>query len=62
MYFVHSFYCEPAEKEIILSKTNYAGTDYCSSFQKENIFACQFHPEKSGEKGLIIYKNLANLC
>jgi len=61
MYFVHSFYCEPKEKEIILSKTNYAGIDYCSSFQKENIFACQFHPEKSGEKGLIIYKNLANL-
>jgi len=62
MYFVHSFYCQPVEKEIILSKTNYAKIDYCSSFQKENIFACQFHPEKSGEKGLIIYENLANLC
>ena len=61
MYFVHSFYCQPEDEEIILSETDYAGETYCSSLKKDNIFACQFHPEKSGEKGLLIYKNLANL-
>jgi len=61
MYFVHSFYCIPDSKIFSLSETNYAGLDYCSALQDRNIFACQFHPEKSGEKGLIIYKNLANL-
>lgn len=61
MYFVHSFYCLPKSKEVILSKTNYAELDYCSAFQKGNVFACQFHPEKSGEKGLTIYKNFGNL-
>ncbi len=61
MYFVHSFYVLPSDKEVILSETNYAGLDYCSSLQSKNVFACQFHPEKSGEKGLIIYKNLVDL-
>lgn len=61
MYFVHSFYCIPDSKGFFLSETNYAGLDYCSALQNKNIFACQFHPERSGEKGLIIYKNLANL-
>ena len=40
------------------SKTTYGNTEYCSSIQKNNIFACQFHPEKSGEIGMNIYKNL----
>ena len=61
MYFVHSFYCVPEDKSIVLSQTNYAGLDYCSSLQKKNVFACQFHHEKSGKTGLTIYKNFANL-
>jgi len=61
MYFVHSFYVLPADTNVILSETNYAGLNYCSSLRTKNIFACQFHPEKSGEKGLLIYENLANL-
>ncbi len=61
MYFVHSFYVLPASKDVILSETNYADLKYCSSLQDKNVFACQFHPEKSGEKGLMIYKNLNNL-
>lgn len=61
MYFVHSFYVLPDEKKVILSETNYASLNYCSSLQEKNVFACQFHPEKSGENGLIIYKNLFNL-
>lgn len=61
MYFVHSFYVAPVLKEIILSQTPYAGLNYCSSLQIRNVFACQFHPERSGPIGLQIYKNLAAL-
>lgn len=57
MYFVHSYYVKPDAEENILTKTNYSGLEYCSSIQKDNIFAAQFHPEKSGKKGLEIYRN-----
>jgi glutamine amidotransferase len=57
MYFVHSFYAQPASQEAVLSVTDYGGLNYCSSIIKENIFACQFHPEKSGLPGIDIYKN-----
>jgi glutamine amidotransferase len=57
MYFVHSYYVKPDDEDVILSNTNYSGLEYCSSLRKGNIFATQFHPEKSGEKGLEIYKN-----
>ena len=58
MYFVHSFYVEP-EEPVGLSQTNYDGQKYISSIQKDNIFACQFHPEKSAKEGLKIYDNWA---
>jgi len=61
MYFVHSYYVVPEENEVIVSKTSYAGIDYVSSIQKNNIFACQFHPEKSGVKGIEIYKKWAQI-
>lgn len=57
MYFVHSYYVLPTEQEVVLSSTSYCGTEYCSSIKQNNIFATQFHPEKSGELGLKIYKN-----
>jgi len=57
MYFVHSFYIKPESDQYNLSQTQYAGIKYCSSIKKENLFACQFHPEKSGEHGINIYKN-----
>lgn len=60
MYFVHSYYVVPEDTDLITSYTNYEGTEYCSSIKFDNIFATQFHPEKSGSKGLIIYKNFAN--
>ena len=60
MYFVHSFYVEP-EDPVGLSQTNYDGHFYVSSIQKGNIFACQFHPEKSAKEGLKIYKNWAEI-
>lgn len=57
MYFVHSYYVNPFLNSCILSKTNYDGKSFCSSVIKNNIFATQFHPEKSGANGLLIYKN-----
>lgn len=57
-YFVHSFYVIP-EEDVTLTKTEYGGIIYTSSIIKNNIFACQFHPEKSGEVGLKIYQNWA---
>ena len=59
MYFVHSFYVSPENDDVTLSSTSYAGIDYTSSLLKDNIFACQFHPEKSADKGLSIYTNWA---
>jgi len=57
MYFVHSYYAMPEHENDILCSTNYGGIEYCSAVQHNNIFATQFHPEKSGDKGLSIYKN-----
>ncbi|ALL04392.1 hypothetical protein AQ505_02080 [Pedobacter sp. PACM 27299] len=61
MYFVHSYYVDPADEFCILTKTNYEGLEYCSGVLKDNIFATQFHPEKSAQKGVSIYKNWATL-
>jgi len=59
VYFIHSYYVETDNKECVLSKTKYESVNYISSVQQGNIFATQFHPEKSGEKGLSIYRNWA---
>jgi imidazole glycerol-phosphate synthase subunit HisH len=58
MYFLHSNYVLPLNKNIILSKTIYGNNEFCSSLKQNNIFATQFHPEKSGRTGLNIYQNL----
>jgi len=58
MYFVHSFFVEPENENLVLSKTVYNDYEYCSAIQYNNIFACQFHPEKSGEIGMEIYKTM----
>ena len=57
VYFVHSYYLE-AEEPIVTATTEYV-TDIHASVQKGNLFACQFHPEKSGENGLRILQNFA---
>ena len=46
------------DNKIILTFTDYEKTKFCSSILKENIFACQFHPEKSGLNGIKLIKNL----
>ena len=60
-YFAHSFYAEPSDKKIISSKVHYSNFDYCSSISNNKIFAFQFHPEKSGERGLEIYQKFIEL-
>ncbi len=59
MYFVHSFYARPADRDAVLAVTQYGDLEFCSSVQRGNIFACQFHPERSGAAGLKIYRNIA---
>ncbi len=60
VYFVHSLYPVPIEKEIICTETEYSET-FTSSVAKKNIYGTQFHPEKSGEIGLKILKNFARM-
>ena len=57
MYFVHSFFVAPTEKQDIATETTYENIKYCSAIKKNNIFATQFHPEKSAKLGLQLYKN-----
>lgn len=59
-YFVHSFYCEPKEKTAIIAISDY-GIRFAAVIHKNNIFGCQFHPEKSQTVGLQILKNFSNL-
>lgn len=61
MYFVHSFYVLPKIDEVILTKTNYEGFEYASAVSKNNVFAVQFHPEKSGPGGLKVYQNFSKI-
>lgn len=57
-YFVHSYYVEPDEKGLVSTLTDY-GIKFTSSIFKDNIFATQFHPEKSQKKGLMVLENFA---
>lgn len=61
MYFVHSYIVQPQAPDVILSTSCYGQVEFCSSLQRGNIFACQFHPERSGAAGLKVYENLARL-
>ena len=60
VYFVHSYYLEAEEESIVKASAEY-GVHIHASVEKENVFACQFHPEKSGKYGLEILKNFAEL-
>jgi glutamine amidotransferase len=59
-YFVHSYYVKPAEAELTACVTEYA-IEYCSGIAAGNVFAFQFHPEKSSAAGLRILKNFGGL-
>jgi glutamine amidotransferase len=60
VYFVHSYYPEPADQKDIAAETEY-GIRFCCSVEHDNVYATQFHPEKSGAVGLQILKNFVRL-
>ena len=60
VYFVHSYYLEAEDEQIVKASTDYV-THIHASVESGNVFACQFHPEKSGDVGLQILKNFAAL-
>lgn len=60
VYFVHSYYLKAAEEEIVKASTEYS-VHIHASVEKDNVFACQFHPEKSSDVGLSILKNFVEL-
>ena len=62
MYFVHSYYVKPDDPIKVLAKTCYGQMEFCSSLYSGNVFATQFHPERSGPQGLQIYQNIADFC
>ncbi len=60
-YFVHSYCVEPRDRAVVATVTDY-GKPFVSSVWKDNIFACQFHPEKSSSHGLRLLRNFGLLC
>ena len=61
VYFVHSFFPKPLDQSIVATRTTYGDT-FSSSVWKENVFATQFHPEKSQNVGLQLLKNFVDLA
>ena len=59
-YFVHSYYVAPSDNSLICGKTEY-GLEFCSAVTYKNVLAVQFHPERSGEVGLQIYKHFVSI-
>ena len=55
-YFVHSYYAKPSDVRHSVGETDY-GSRFCSAIARDNIFATQFHPEKSAQQGLALYRN-----
>lgn len=60
MYFVHSYYAVPKDKKDILTTTDY-GIDFVSAVCRDNVYALQFHPEKSQDPGLKMLRNFVKL-
>lgn len=60
MYFVHSYHARPVAPDAILTVSPYGDAEFCSSVLRGNIFACQFHPERSRAAGLVLYRNVAS--
>ncbi len=61
LYFVHSYYCAPTNTNDVSATCRYGDVEFCASVWRDNIMATQFHPEKSQEVGLHIFKNFGEL-
>lgn len=61
VYFVHSYYVVPQDAAVVATETDY-GLSFCSTVWRDNVVACQFHPEKSQADGLKMLKNFAELA
>ncbi|MBS7615149.1 imidazole glycerol phosphate synthase subunit HisH, partial [Candidatus Bathyarchaeota archaeon] len=59
-YFVHSYYGRPVDREVVVANTRY-GLDFASIVAYKNIWATQFHPEKSGKLGQVILRNFSEI-
>jgi len=60
-YFVHSYYVDPEDKNVVAATANYGG-DFVCGIRKDNVYAFQFHPEKSQKLGLALLKNFSDLA
>jgi imidazole glycerol-phosphate synthase subunit HisH len=60
-YFVHSYYADPQDRSAVAGVTSY-GITFCSVYARDNLVATQFHPEKSGGIGLLVYRNFVALA
>ena len=60
VYFVHSFYPKPTDSDVVVTTTEY-GVTFASMVAQKNLFATQFHPEKSSKTGLVMLQNFVNL-
>jgi glutamine amidotransferase len=60
-YFVHSYYVVPEDKNIIIGQTHY-GFDFAAAVRSDRLWGVQFHPEKSGARGLKILDNFGKIC
>jgi glutamine amidotransferase len=58
-YFVHSYYVRPSDERSIAARTRYGDVEFCSAAKSGNVFACQFHPERSGPQGIRMYERFA---
>ena len=59
MYVVHSYYVAPADSWVWVAVTRYGDLEFCSALRQGSVFGCQFHPERSGPRGIQIYENFA---
>jgi glutamine amidotransferase len=59
-YFVHSYYVAPRDESVVAIDTDYGGP-FCAMVWRDNLFATQFHPEKSQAAGLRVLRNFAQL-
>lgn len=62
VYFVHSFFPRPADESIVAARTTYGGQTFASAVWRDNVYATQFHPEKSQQVGLRLLRNFVALA